>query len=95
MPLEIPHNTRFTAKVGLTQNAGGSRGVAFMVGLMEGGNYIEWWPGVKVYYDGKLDSMEIDLSPYAGRKGILVLRVEAGADPDKNYALWIDAKLTQ
>jgi len=95
LPLEIPHNTRFTAKVGLTQNAGGSRGVAFMVGLMEGGNYIEWWPGVKVYYDGKLDSMEIDLSPYAGRKGILVLRVEAGADPDKNYALWIDAKLTQ
>jgi len=93
LPLEIPHNTRFTAKVGLTQNAESSKGVTFMVGLMDGSGKIEWWPGIKAFYEGKLDAMDIDLSSYAGKKGIIVLRVEAGADPDKNYAIWVDAKL--
>jgi len=39
--------------------------------------------------------MDIDLSAYGGRKIMVILRVEAGADPDNNYALWIEPKISQ
>lgn len=95
LPLQLPYNARFTAKVGLSEEAQGGSGVTFLFGVQEENGNTNWWPGVKASYDGKLDSLDIDLSSYGGGKVMAVLRVEAGADPEKNFALWIDPKISQ
>jgi hypothetical protein len=95
LPLELPNNARFVSRVGLLKEAAGSSGVTFLFGLTTGGNAVTWWPGVKAAYDGKLDNIDIDLSAYNGKKVMMILRVEAGADPDKNYAVWIEPKISQ
>lgn len=95
LPIELPNNARFTAKVGLTKEAEGSGGVTFVFGLMSASGAMEWWPGVKATYDGQLDSLDIDLSSFAGKKVMPVLKVEAGADPDRNIAAWIDPRIVQ
>lgn len=94
LPMALPNNARFTAKVGLSEEAKGSEGVTFLFGIMEGGG-IDWWPGVKAQYDGTLQSMDIDLSAYANKKVTAVLRVESGAGIENNYALWIGPEINQ
>jgi len=95
LPLELPYNTRFTARVGLSQEARGGNGVAFLFGIRDEQGGTNWWPAVNASYDGTINSMDIDLSAYGGRKVMAILRVEAGANPDKNYALWIEPKISQ
>lgn len=94
IPLSVPANARFTAKVGLAKSAEGGNGVTFLFGLVDAGstNYLS---RIAATYDGKLDSIDVDLSSYAGKKVMAVLRVEAGADTDKNTAVWVDAKISQ
>ena len=95
LPLELPNNSRFTAKVGLSKEAEGSSGVTFLFGLMNVNGDIDWWPAVKAGYGGKLQSMDIDLSSYANKKVMAILRVEAGTDTYNNFALWIEPKISQ
>ena len=95
LPLELPYNARFTARVGLSEEARGSSGVAFLFGIQDEQGGTNWWPAVKATYDGSINSMDIDLSAYGGKKVMAMLRVEAGADPDNNYALWIEPKISQ
>lgn len=95
LPLELPYNARFTAGVGLSEEARGGSGVAFLFGIQDERGGTEWWPAVKKSYDGSISSLDIDLSAYGGRKVMAILRVEAGADPDKNFALWIDPRISQ
>jgi hypothetical protein len=94
LPLELPYNARFTARVGLSGQARGGSGVTFLFGVQDERGVINWWPAVKASY-GTIISLDIDLSAYGGRKVMAILRVEAGADPDKNYALWIEPKISQ
>jgi len=95
LPLQLPYNARFTSKVGLSKEAQGSGGVTFLFGIQEENGNTNWWPAVKESYDGALHSLDIDLSSYGGKKVMAVLRVEAGPGAEKNYALWIDPKISQ
>jgi hypothetical protein len=95
LPLQLPYNARFTSAAGLSRESQGGSGVTFLFGIQEESGYTNWWPGVKASYDGKLDNIDIDLSSYGGKKVMAVLRVEAGAEPDNNHALWIDPKISQ
>jgi len=95
LPLELPYNARFTARVGLSKEAQGCGGVTFLFGIQEENGSLTWWPAVKASYDGELNSLDIGLSSYGGKKVMAVLRVEAGAGPEGNYALWIDPKISQ
>jgi len=95
IPMEVPVNSRFTAKVGLARDAEGGGGVTFVFGLVGPDGKRNYWPGVKASHDGKLDSMDIDLSSYAGKKIMAILRVEAGADTLKNHAVWAEARISQ
>ncbi len=94
LPLELPYNARFTARVGLSREAGGG-GVAFLFGIQDEKGGTVWWPAVNASYDGRLHDMDIDLTAYGGKKVMPILRVEAGAEPGKNYALWIDPRISQ
>ncbi|MBN1375555.1 MAG: hypothetical protein JXA01_05320 [Dehalococcoidia bacterium] len=95
LPLELPNNARFSSMIGLSDEASESSSVAFLFGLMEANGDITWWPGVKAVYGGAPQSMDIDLSAYSGRKVMAVLRVEAGAGIEDNYALWIGPRISQ
>jgi hypothetical protein len=95
LPLELPYNARFTARVGLSEQARGGTGIVFLFGIQDERGNIHWWPAVKASYDGRLNNLDIDLSAYGGRKVMAILRVESGADPDKNYALWIEPRISQ
>ena len=95
LPLQLPYNARFTAKVGLSKDAPLGSVVTFLFGIQEEGGSVNWWPGVTAAYDGKLDNIDIDLSSYGGRKVMAVLRVESGAAAEGNYALWIDPRISQ
>ena len=95
LPLELPYNARFTTRVGLSNEAQGGSGVVFLFGIQDEKGSVNWWPAVTAAYDGKLNSLDIDLSAYGGRKVMAILRVEAGADPDKSYALWIEPRISQ
>jgi len=95
VPLALPPSTHFTSWVGLSAEAEGGSGVTFIFGLEDSGGAVQWWPGVDVAYDGKIKPIDIDLSAYAGKQVMSILRVQAPASPDKSYALWIGPKLTQ
>jgi hypothetical protein len=95
IPLTLPPGTHFTSWVGLSSTAEGGSGVTFIFGLQDAGGAVNWWPGLEAGYDGKLKPIDIDLSAYAGKQVMCILRVEAPASPDKSYALWITPKLTQ
>lgn len=95
LPLELPNNARFTAKVGLSREVEGGGTTTFLFGVMEASGAINWWPGVEASNDGTLQSMDIDLSSYANKKVMAILRVESGADINKNYALWIGPRISQ
>ena len=95
LPLELPYNTRFTARVGLSRQARGGGGATFLFGIQDEKGGINWWPSVETSYDGIIDNMDIDLSAYGGRRVMAILRVESGADPDNNYALWIEPEISQ
>lgn len=95
VPLILPPSTHFTSWVGLSAEAEGGSGVTFIFGLQDSGGAVQWWPGMDVAYDGKLKPIDIDLSAYAGKQVMSILRVEAPASPDKSYGLWIVPKLSQ
>jgi len=95
LPLQLPYNARFTARVGLSREAQGSGGVTFLFGIQEENGNTNWWPAVQAAYDGELNSLDIDLSAYGGRKVMAILRVEAGAGPEANHAIWVDPKISQ
>lgn len=94
-PLEMPNNMKLHALVGFVSSAEGSNDVTFKFGLMDVSGTTEWLSQAKAAYDGRLDSMDVDLAGYAGRKVLMVLRVEVGASPAKGCAIWTEMKLTQ
>ncbi len=95
VPIQLPPGTHFTSWVGLSSAAQGGSGVTFIFGLQDAGGAVNWWPGLEVAYDGKLKSIDIDLSAYADKQVMAILRVEAPTGPDKCYGLWIGPKLSQ
>jgi len=95
LPLELPYNTRFTARVGLSREAGDGGKVSFLFGLKDDRGGVAWWPAVEASGDGRVHDMDIDLAAYGGRKVMPVLRVESGAAPGRSRALWIDPVISQ
>jgi hypothetical protein len=95
VPMTLPVNARFVAKVGLPKSAERSQGVTFIFGLIDAEGKRYNWPGVKATYDGKLDDINIDLTAYGGKRILAILRLEAGADAENNDAVWAEARITQ
>lgn len=95
LPLELPYNARFTAKAGLTRDAQAGSGLTFLFGIQEENGSVNWWPGLPAAYDGKLDSIDVDLSSYGGKKVMAILRVEAAGGTVDAPAIWIEPLISQ
>jgi hypothetical protein len=93
--IKIPAKLHFVARVGLARNAIGSDGVSFKVGLKDLNDTVTWIASKKVTTPGAFEDWDINLSDYEGQKYYLILRVEAGASPVNDFAIWNQAKLVQ
>jgi len=93
--IKIPAKTKFIARVGLAASAQGSDGVTFKLGLKDLSDTNNFLPGKKMTVPGQFENWEIDLSDYEGQKVWFILRVEAGNKPDKDFAVWQEARLKQ
>lgn len=93
VPLEMPLNARFTGQVGLSADTPSRDAQAvFKMGIMDERGSLTWLAEKTATGEGKLDSLDVDLSTYAKQRCMLILRVEAGIDPAMK-ALWIEAKV--
>jgi hypothetical protein len=93
--IKIPAKLHFVARVGLARNATGSDGVTFKVGLKDLNDTVTWISDKTVTTPGAFEDWDINLSGYEGQKYYLILRVDAGASPVNDFAIWNQAKLLQ
>jgi hypothetical protein len=83
----------FNAKVGFLDGAAGTDGVTFEV---------LWWLGgtgqtlaeVRDLSEGSLRRIAVDLGQFAGREGELELRVEAGSSSARDWAVWVQPRIS-
>lgn len=97
----IPAGAHFQAKVGFLQGALGTDGATFWVWvhyLIEGfaGSIQQWKPVAQLFkkYTQSLDTIDVDLSAYAGQSISIELRVDAGSSSGQDWAAWINPTIT-
>lgn len=93
--IQIPAKTHFICKVGLAKNAQGSDGVTFKLGLKDLSDTINFLPGKTMTTPGVFEDWDIDLSDYEGQRVYFILRVEAGASPTNDFAIWKEGHVMQ
>ncbi|MBN1691856.1 MAG: hypothetical protein JW901_12645 [Dehalococcoidia bacterium] len=91
---DIPHKTKLSAMIGLTDDAPASASVKFIFGTAQGSD-ITYYPPVVINMPGKLEMYEVDLSKLAGEQVQFILRVESSEPLQQGSAVWIDPSLTQ
>jgi len=95
MPIKIPPKLKFIGKVGLAQNATGSDGVTFKLGL-KGLNDTTNFVGSKTMTQpGVFEDWVVDLKDYEGQVAYFILRTDAGASADNDFAVWKEGRLEQ
>jgi len=95
--IKIPEGARFTAKVGFIKDATGTDGVGFTVVFRDtsfSAHYITSVFGERTYYDGVLDSLNLDLSSFAGQSGQIIIGVNAGSSSGQDWAVWVNPQIT-
>jgi hypothetical protein len=91
----VPAGAKFSAKVGFLYGATGTDGVLFRLTWRESGSPVTVSLGGKhVTYGGAIDTIDVDLSSYAGKTGQFGLKVEAGPSSGQDWAAWAEAKIT-
>jgi len=93
--IKLPAQTHLKLRVGLAYHAQGSDGVTFRVGLRDVTDTLNFLQSKKMTVPGQFEDWDIDLSDYEGQKVLIVLRVEAGASPTNDFAVWNQARLMQ
>jgi len=90
----VQSGDRFVARVGLLQGA--SAGSAnFRVMIRPEGGPNAWIGSVFDTYDGSLKTMDISLSPWAGKRVDFILRVDAGPSSAQDWAVWVEARIVR
>jgi hypothetical protein len=56
---------------------------------------VTWISSKKATTPGAFENWDINLSDYEGQKMFFILRVEAGASPVNDFAIWNQAMLIQ
>ena len=95
LPIKIPPKTKFIGRVGLAQNATGTDGVTFKFGI-KGMNDVTNFIGTKtITLPGTSEAWVIDMKDYEGQVGYFILRAEAGAGAENDFAVWYEGRLEQ
>jgi len=89
---KVKAGEHFYARCGLIKNASAGK-VAYRVMIRcEGGPNTWIFEGVKTY-DGTLKTIDVDLTPYAGKKADFILRVTAEGSSTQDWAAWENARI--
>jgi hypothetical protein len=91
----IPAKAKFTAKVGFVKDAEAPEGATVSFGIQDPSGSIVFLSTKDIHYDGALDTIEADLSSYAGQKVFFVLRVEAKGSGDNAWVIWVEPEVVQ
>ena len=91
----IPEKVKFTAQVGFRKGAEASDGVAVALGYVDSTGSIQLFQKMDVYYDGTIDTYEVDLSAMAGEKTEFILWVEAKDTWDDDWLVWVEPRIVQ
>jgi hypothetical protein len=92
--ITIPEGARFKAEIGFIKGATGTDGVDLTMYIYEGGPVISIGTPVPSHtYDGALDSLDIDLSPIAGRSGKAVLIINACSSSAQDWAVLVNPRI--
>ncbi len=91
--ITIPEGARFRAEIGFIEGATGTDGVDFDIFIYEGGLIATLVAVPSHTYDGALDSLDIDLSPYAGRSGQVVLLIRACSTSAQDWAVLVNPRI--
>ena len=83
---------RFYAKVGFIKGASAGKVKYSVMIRCEGGPNTWIYESVKPY-DGTLKTINVDLSPYAGKKADFILQVSAEGSSGQDWAVWEQAKI--
>jgi PKD repeat protein len=95
--IKIPEGAKFTASVGFLKDATGTDGVGFVVVFRDTSYVVHYITSVSGYhatYNGALDSLNLDLSSFAGESGQIVVGVNAGASSGQDWAVWVNPQIT-
>lgn len=95
--IKIPEGARFTARVGFIKDAIGTDGAGFVVVFRDTSYVVHFITSVSGYhatYNGTLDSLNLNLSSFAGQSGQIFLVVRAGASSGQDWAVWVNPQIT-
>ena len=92
--MTVPANARLAVTVGFIQGATASDGVIFRVYFQQGQTR-QTLVDQRSYYDGHLDTVSVDLAPYAGTSGNFILYVNALKGSGQDWAVWASASIEQ
>jgi len=95
LPILIPPKLKFISRVGLAQNATGTDGVTFKLGLKGLNDVTNFVASKTMTKPGVYEDWVVDLKDYEGQVAYFILRTEAGAGPDKDFAVWKEGRLEQ
>ncbi len=94
--LEIPEGARFKAEIGFIGGATGTDGAGFIVVFRDTSYVVHYITSVSGYpanYDGALNSLNLDLSPFVGQSGEIIIGVKAGASSGQDWAVWVNPRI--
>ena len=88
----VQEGDRFRATVGFLNGAGDGN-VTYKVMIRPEGGGNTWIAEVNDTYGDGFKKIDVDLTPYAGKKADMILQVDAGADSSQDWACWLDAAI--
>jgi hypothetical protein len=95
--ISIQMGDRLVGQIGFLEGAGAGR-VQFTIQYdqnpVEPGGVVTLFDTEKVY-DESLVDIDIDLSPYAGQNGDIILKVDANGVSDQDWAVWKEIRIQQ
>jgi len=92
--MTVPANAQLAVTVGFIQGATASDGVIFRVYFQQGQTR-QTLVDQRSYHDGHLDTVSVDLAPYAGTSGSFILYVNALKGSGQDWAVWASASIEQ
>jgi hypothetical protein len=95
LPIKIPPKLKFISRVGLAQNATGTDGVTFRLGLKGLNDTTNFIATKTMTQPGVFEEWVIDLKDYEGQVAYFILRADAGASAGNDFAIWKEGRLEQ
>jgi len=89
--ITLPGHTHLHSYIGFKKGADASDGATFHIFVYEEDTYSQ--VAVQKLFPRQYKKIDIDLSPWAGKKIQLILKVSAGNSSKSDLALWVNPKL--